>query len=454
MTRDAGSLILTVMSSLKRFRRYAMVAFASAFATIPLPSQALQLSIVPKRSMVDEPVEITVRAQPNTLVATKLAMQRFGSTFSSEAAFKVPASGVVRLSQQAPISGSYQGPNAMGLFWSAVPTSAKPSPYQFTRNSELAPRPFTISASSGGNTIVANGVRTVQAENVERRVVDSPGMVATLFGPRSGCRRGVIVLSGSEGGVPEEQASVLASHDLTTLAVAYFGAPGLPASLTDIPIEVVQRALEFMREQPSVCPHDAALFGGSKGAELALLSASTFGGVRGVVALKPSSVVFFGLFGKSDNVSSWSFGGKPVPFANGSVPSSLKQAISAKENAREKAAYVEDYLARLQNNTDSAAVIPVERIAAPILLVAGSSDQLWPSALMAQQIMQRRQSMAPRFEDQLLIYPGAGHLIGIPFQFAKAELAHSSLDLGGSAEADEAADEQSWPIIVQFLQRP
>jgi hypothetical protein len=59
--------------------------------------------------------------------------------------------------------------------------------------------------------------------------------------------------------------------------------------------------------------------------------------------------------------------------------------------------------------------------------------------------------MAQRFADQLLLYPGAGHLIGIPFQFAKAEMAHSFLDVGGSAEADEATDEQSWPIIVQFL---
>jgi hypothetical protein len=55
------------------------------------------------------------------------------------------------------------------------------------------------------------------------------------------------------------------------------------------------------------------------------------------------------------------------------------------------------------------------------------------------------------FPDRRLIYQGAGHLISIPFQFAKAEMAHSFLDVGGSAEADEATDEQSWPIIVQFL---
>ena len=100
-------------------------------------------------------------------------------------------------------------------------------------------------------------------------------------------------------------------------------------------------------------------------------------------------------------------------------PSAVQQEISAKEAAHQKAAYVDDYLARLQNNTDPAAIIPVERIAAPILLVAGDADRLWPSAIMAQQIMQRRQSMSSRFADRLLIYSGARHLIGIPYGFAK-----------------------------------
>lgn len=418
------------------------------------PSDAPQLSIVPTRSMVDRPVDIIVRSRPGAIVETTFTMQRFGLAFASEAKFRVPASGVVRLSRQAPLSGSYTGVDAMGLFWSAVPTAASPKPYQFTRDSELAPRPFTVTASSDGATVVAAGVRLVQADNVARQVVDSSGMVATLFRTKgSGCHPGVIVLGGSEGGVPEEQAAVLASHNLTTLALGYFGAPGLPSSLTEVPIEGVERALTFMREQSSVCPHDAALFGGSKGAELALLAASTFGVVRSVVALKPSSVVFYGLFGKSaHDESSWSYRGKPVPFANGPVPNAVKQEISAKEAAHQKTAYVGDYLARLQNNTDPAAIIPVQRIKAPILLVAGDADHLWPSALMAQQIMQRRGSMSPRFADRLLIYPGAGHLIGIPYGFARSELAHSFLDVGGSPAADETADEQSWPIIVKFLQ--
>lgn len=402
----------------------------------------LQISVVPQRSLVDQVVQTTIRAPAQSLVAVKFTTQRFGMTFGSEASVRIPASAVLRF-------------DPMGLFWSALPTGAPAAPFKFGRDSDLAPRPFTISATVGSQTVTTGGTRLVLAGGVHREVVDSPGMVATLFRSGVRCHPGVIVLGGSEGGVPEEQAAVLASHGLTTLALGYYGAPGLPSSLTNIPIETVGRALAFMQSQSSVCPRQVALLGGSKGAELALLAATKFAGVRAVVALKPSSAVFSGLFGDPNAPvsSSWSYRGLPLPFANGAVPKATQDAISAKENARQRVAYVANYLAYLQNNTDPAAMIPVETIQAPILLVAGGSDNLWPSAYMAKQIMQRRSLMPKRFADRLLLYPQAGHLIGIPFEFAKAELAHSSLDVGGSAEADEAADEQSWPIIVTFLQR-
>ncbi len=402
----------------------------------------LQINVVPLHSMVDQVVQTTVRAPARSLVTLKFTTQRFGMTFGSEASFRVPASGVLRL-------------DAMGLFWSALPTGAPAAPFKFGRDSDLAPRPFTISTTVGSQTVTTDGTRLVMADGVKREVVDSTGMVATLFRSARGCHPGVIVLGGSEGGVPEEQAAVLASHGLTTLALAYYGAPGLPKSLANIPIETVGRALTFMQSQPSVCPRQVALLGGSKGAELALLAATKFDGVRAVVALKPSSVVFSGLFGDPNAPvsSSWSYRGVPLPFANGAVPKTTQDAISAQENAHQRVAYAGNYLAYLQNNTDPAAIIPVETIKAPILLVAGGSDNLWPSAYMAKQVMQRRSLMPKRFADQLLLYPQAGHLIGIPFEFARAELAHSSLDVGGSPEADEAADEQSWPIVVKFLQR-
>lgn len=435
--------------------RFLLSASAAALCVLSTlnPCAALELTVVPARSVVDRVVETTVRAPAGSIVTVRLTMPRFGLSFESQATFRVPASGIVRLSDDAPISGSYRGTDPMGLFWSALPNGAAPKPLRPAPDGELASRPFNVTASIGSQTAVAEGVRLVVADNVVRHTVDSPGLVATLFQHEgTGCHPGVIVLGGSEGGVPNEEAAVLASHDLTTLADAYFGAPGLSRSLTNVPIEIVERALSFMRKQPSVCPGEIALFGGSKGAELALIAASRFERVRAVVAMKPASVVFSGLFGNANRIeSSWSYRGTPLPFANGIVPREVQKEISEGEASHQKVAYSSDYLARVQNNTDPAAIIAVETIQAPILLIAGGSDHLWPSAYMAQQIMLRRKSMNPGFADRLLLYPDAGHFIGIPFEFAESELAHSPLDVGGSAEADEQADEESWPLAVRFL---
>ncbi len=383
-----------------------------------------------------------------------LAAQRYGMTFASDATYRIPRNGVLKLSETAPLSGTYQGDNAMGLFWSAMPNGPPAKGFTFERDTEVRPIAYRVTASSGTQTATAQGTRLFIADDVERRVVDAPGLIATLYrNKRAGCHPGVVVLSGSEGGVPEEQAAVLASHDLTTLALAYYGARGLSRSLTNVPIEVVRRGMEVLSGDPSVCAGDVALFGGSKGAELALLAASTFGGVRGVVALKPSSVVFSGLFGDSTTPqSSWSYGGKPIPFANGDVPTSITAAVAKQQAAHDRVSYVADYEAQIENNTDAAAIIPVERITAPLLLAAGGADHLWPSQYMAEQIERRRDVMPKRYADRLLLFPDAGHLIGIPYLFAKAELAHSALDVGGTAAADEAASEALWPAVVEFLE--
>ena len=61
-------------------------------------------------------------------------------------------------------------------------------------------------------------------------------------------------------------------------------------------------------------------------------------------------------------------------------------------------------------------VIPVERIAAPILLVCGEADQIWPSCPMARQIQNRLRARG-RPAATLLAYEDAGHLA---FWFASA----------------------------------
>jgi hypothetical protein len=66
--------------------------------------------------------------------------------------------------------------------------------------------------------------------------------------PGDGPHPAVIVLGGSEGGLPVRSAApLLASHGYATLALAYFGLPGLSCGLINIPLEYFGRAIAHVR---------------------------------------------------------------------------------------------------------------------------------------------------------------------------------------------------------------
>ena len=439
-------------------RSSVVAALFALIASSPARAVAMSVSITPATSMTDTAIDVRISAPAGHTVDVGLAAQKYGLTFRSSATYLAPASGVIDLAKQAPLRGSYAGVDPMGLFWTVMPDGTPPKPFAFGRDSDLLPVPFTITAVDGSKKATASGTRLTLSSNEKRRVVDSGRFVATLFAQkRGGCAPGVVVLGGSEGGVPEQLAAVVASHGFTTLALGYFGAPGLPQTLTDIPIETVRSAVAFMHAQRAVCAsRSIAILGGSKGAELALVAASTFSGIGPVVATAPSSIVFSGIGENTSDPhpSSWSYRGERWPFANGTVPAAVSAALDAQTKAGQKPSFLDGYRAQLDGNTEARAPIAVERIAAPVMVVAGGSDRLWPSAYMARQIADRLKAHAHPFADAIEIYPRAGHPIGLPYQFAKAELAHAGLALGGTATSNERADETSWPLIIRFLQKP
>ena len=85
----------------------------------------------------------------------------------------------------------------------------------------------------------------------------------------------IVWLGGSEGGLREGTAALLASHGYATLALAYFGVDPLPPELIEIPLEYCKEGIDWLKAQPSVDAQHIAVLGGSKGAELALLLAAT-----------------------------------------------------------------------------------------------------------------------------------------------------------------------------------
>lgn len=146
--------------------------------------------------------------------------------------------------------------------------------------------------------------------------------------------------------------------------------------------------VQWLATQEQVVPDEYAIVGHSRGGELALLLASRYPQIKATVALAPSSVVFPGspqgffdlLAGQH---SAWSYQGKPLPFVP--WPISLKNAPSLVTFHQRQ--MFEQALS--DERAVNSAIIPVENANGPILCVSATQDEIWPSGLMCDQIVDR-----------------------------------------------------------------
>lgn len=271
-----------------------------------------------------------------------------------------------------------------------------------------------------------------------------PDLVGNYYpGVGEGQRPAILLLGGSEGGLgaaADWQARLLAREGFTVLALAYYRLPGQPQRFELIPLETFTRALEWLKAQNGVDPAQFAIIGTSKGAEAALLMASRREDISAVVAAVPSQVAWQGFDWSFApvNTSSWSEGGKPVPYLpittvgwNGDI---YGPALAEAEKHPE-------------------AAIQVARIAGPVLLLCGEDDKLWPSCPMARAVKARRDAANGGLATTLLAYPDAGHFGVGPQLPAGADVPAMITMFGGSKEGNVAARADGWPRTIAFLKQ-
>ena len=280
--------------------------------------------------------------------------------------------------------------------------------------------------------------------------VREAGVVGTFTLPDgTGPHPGVVALSGSGGGVPSWCGDLLAPHGIAVLAPAYFGVDPLPAVLCEIPVETVEAAGVWLHRRPEVRSGRVGLVGGSKGAELALLAATEFPDLFGpVAAIAPSCVAWFGvdLTGEVADASarsSWTIGGRPVPF----VPPVPGVGF---ERTNKGLRSVGIYAAALrQGDAVASAAIPVERATGPLLLLSGGKDAACPSTSMARAIVDRMAAHGRSADVRHLDFPDCGHVVVRPWPPGQAP--DMPFDNGGTADALDAAHEVALPAVVRHL---
>ena len=261
---------------------------------------------------------------------------------------------------------------------------------------------------------------------------DAPGPAILMFG-------------GSEGGLSEgvaRDAEALRAEGFHVLHLSFYRYEGQEQNLEMVPLERFDRALDWLLARDEVDAGRVGIFGTSKGAEAALIMASRRREIDGVVAIVPSSVSWTGI--------NWDFDGR-VPEASWSLNGAPYPALPYGEFDYQTGLYslYANGLKAVSEHED--AVIAVEESDAPMLLICGGSDALWPSCPMAESIDARAEAMdGPAVT--VLAYPEAGHGAGgLPADTLDPETADEALDWGGTRATNRAAQQDNWLKTVAFL---
>ncbi len=263
----------------------------------------------------------------------------------------------------------------------------------------------------------------------------------------------VILIGGGQWG--DYWAQEIAKKDYVGFSLPFIRREGLPDLPEEINLEYFEKALIWLKNQKEVDPRKIIVMGASRNAELSLVLASVFPDhISGVIAYAPSSVSWSNTvlpYNSDELKPSWKYSGADIPY----IP--MDKIVGNETNKLETLEYWENGLAKIKDYPN--AVIKVENINGPILLLSGIDDEVWPSAMMANMIEKRLIDHDFKFPFQNIQYENAGHLVsthpnissGIRTGKLKVNNKEYDFDFGGTDEGDQKAKLDAQEKIFKFI---
>jgi dienelactone hydrolase len=422
------------------FLRSLWVLLLLLSSLVGAPALARARLTAPPALVLGEPDAITASSlRPGASYTLSVEQEdEQGQHWCAVAQFRADRAGHFSTASSAALSGAYQGVDAQALFWGGAPCDRPAGTSAASPHADF--RGVAIMLRQGPNVLASRRqiIWLKSPEVLEESL--QPSLPALLLLPHAAPKAAVIVVGGSEGGIvwARRIGALLAHQGYAALALAYLRYPGLGDQLAEIPIERVGSAAAYLAHRFPGIP--VVVLGYSRGAELALLAAAHFEAIHAVIAISPASIAFQSYQAPNlPPVSSWSFGGAPVPYLPYRVDDRFRQSGDGV------------YL-RLRSLADSEAseraAIPVERINGPLLLLSGTDDRVWPATLMAEQIRARLRLTAFHRPFTHIAFPGAGHMIFGPGYSPTALQARYG---GGTPGGNARAQLESWRATLDFL---
>ena len=268
------------------------------------------------------------------------------------------------------------------------------------------------------------------------------GLSGVLWLPDAPPRAAVLGVAGSSGRVDADRARVFAERGAVAASIRWFGGPGQPPGICEVPLETFTAALDTLC---SYDPPKLGMIGVSKGAEAALLTGVRDDRLDLVAAVAPTSVVWANVGPGRDGAivpyrSSWTWRGEPLPFVpyDAAAPAEESPVACRPMYERSLAAFADDALA---------AAIPVEQIRGEVVLVAGGDDEMWQSAEFARELATRRRAAGGRIT--VVDSDIAGHR---PYLPGEPEPALSPrFRYGGTPAADAELGARALPHLLAAL---
>lgn len=258
----------------------------------------------------------------------------------------------------------------------------------------------------------------------------------------------IITFGGSEGSPAYDSAQSLAKDGYEVLALFFFGMDNQTTDLVQVPLDFFDEVLTYINN--NIRDGDViTLYGGSKGAELALTLATYYPQINHLILMAPSAWNYMGLPEDffQEMKSSWTYEDKELPYIDmtkGNMSDGWNLFLDFVLNR--PIAYRDLYEGATLNDPQSeVARIKVENTEADILIFAGGDDQMWHADRSAQKIQEVRPE-----NTEVHLFAEAGHVFELDRYLT---MNHIIIEMGGNLEANQKALQESHEIILERLKQ-